>query len=105
MENEELEMNVLDMLFDEENEDDITIYDEDGNPVAFEQIALIPWNGSIYAILKPVEPVDGMADDEALVFVIVEEDGEEVLAIVEDETAIDAVFDEYYKLLAEQTGE
>lgn len=100
-----MENNTIDRLFDENDTDPIVMYNEAGEALAFEQIALIPWNGSIYAILKPVEPVDGMADDEALVFVIVEEDGEEVLAIVEDETAIDAVFDEYYKLLAEQTGE
>lgn len=100
-----MENNTIDRLFDENDTDPIVMYNEAGDALAFEQIALIPWNGSIYAILKPVEPVDGMADDEALVFVIVEEDGEEVLAIVEDETAIDAVFDEYYKLLAEQTGE
>ena len=100
-----MENNTIDRLFDENDTDPIVMYNEAGDALAFEQIALIPWNGSIYAIRKPVEPVDGMADDEALVFVIVEEDGEEVLAIVEDETAIDAVFDEYYKLLAEQTGE
>ena len=100
-----MENNTIDRLFDENDTDPIVMYNEAGEALAFEQIALIPWNGSIYAILKPVEPVDGMADDEARVFVIVEEDGEEVLAIVEDETAIDAVFDEYYKLLAEQTGE
>ena len=100
-----MENNVIDRLFDENDTDPIVLYNEAGEALAFEQIALIPWDGSVYAILKPVEPVDGMADDEALVFVIVEEDGEEVLAIVEDEAAIDAVFDEYYALLAEQTGE
>ena len=100
-----MENNVIDRLFDENDTDPVVLYNEAGEALAFEQIALIPWNGSIYTILKPVEPVDGMADDEALVFVIVEDNGEDILAIVEEEATIDAVFDEYYALLSEQPGE
>lgn len=103
MENEELEMNVLDMLFDEENEDDITIYDEDGNPVKFEQVALIPLEEKIYAILKPVEPMEGLGEDEALVFEI--DEAEESLNVVVEDDIIDAVFAVYEQLCEEEDAE
>ena len=103
MENEELEMNVLDMLFDEENEDDITIYDEDGNPVAFEQIALIPLEEKIYAILKPVLPMEGLGEDEGMVFEI--DEAEESLNVVVEDDIIDAVFAVYEQLCEEEAAE
>ena len=103
MENEELEMNVLDMLFDEENEDDITIYDEDGNPVAFEQVALIPLEEKVYAILKPVLPMEGLGEDEALVFEI--DEAEESLNVVVEDDIIDAVFAVYEQLCEEEDAE
>ena len=103
MENEELEMNVLDMLFDEENEDDITIYDEDGNPVAFEQIALIPLEEKIYAILKPVLPMEGLGEDEGMVFEI--DEAEESLNVVVEDDIIDAVFAVYEQLCEEEDAE
>ena len=103
MENEELEMNVLDMLFDEENEDDITIYDEDGNPVAFEQVALIPLEEKVYAILKPVLPMEGLSEDEALVFEI--DEAEESLNVVVEDDIIDAVFAVYEQLCADEDAE
>ena len=103
MENEELEMNVLDMLFDEENEDDITIYDEDGNPVAFEQVALIPLEEKVYAILKPVLPMEGLGEDEALVFEI--DEAEESLNVVVEDDIIDAVFAVYEQLCKEEDAE
>ena len=103
MENEELEMNVLEMLFDEENEDDITIYDEDGNPVAFEQIALIPLEEKIYAILKPVLPMEGLGEDEGMVFEI--DEAEEALNVVVEDEIIDAVFAVYEQLCEEDDAE
>ena len=48
------------------------------------------------------ENANKLAEDEALVFVITEYEGEEVLEIVEDDETIDAVFVEYYAMLAEE---
>ena len=47
--------------------------------------------------------MEGVADDEAIVFALIEdENGEDLLSIETDETIINAVFDEYYKLLEEK---
>ena len=92
----------IDMLLDENNTDNIKHYNEDNQEVEFEQIALVPIEEKTYAILKPVANMEGIADDEALVFVIDELDDEDCLVIVEDDSIVDKVFEEYYKMLKEE---
>ena len=71
--------------------------------VEFEQIAIIPVKEEVYAILKPVKKIEGLEEDQALVFVLEEtEEGEELLNVVEDDEIIDIVFDEYDKLFDEK---
>ena len=92
----------IEKLFDEDDVSNLILYDENNNPTEFQQIAVIPKNNKIYAILKPLSKKFNIADDEALVFVIEEVDDEDYLIIVEDEKIIDSIFDEYYELLKEQ---
>ena len=73
---EELDNPILKLL-DPENNDAITLYDENEKPVEFEQIALIPYNEKLYAILKPVAKMDGVAEDEAIVFSFEEDETNE----------------------------
>ncbi len=95
----EKEVSPIDLLLDENNSDNITLYDENGDGVEFEQIAVIPMDEKVYAILRPIEAFEGMKDDEALVFNIEEVDDEEVLVVTEDDKVIDKVFDQYYEML------
>ena len=98
--------NPIDALFDEENCDPIILFNEKGEEIAFEQIALIPLQESIYAILKPVIPIEGMGEDEALVFAIEEnEEGEGLLTLVVDLQIIDDVFNIYDRLVEEGNEE
>lgn len=92
----------IDMLLDENNSEPITLYNEKEEAVSFEQVALIPLRHELYVILKPVGEYQGVGEDEALVFVLEEELGERVLAVVEDDGIIDAVFEEYYALLRKE---
>ena len=92
----------IDMLLDENNTDNIKLYNEDNQEVEFEQIALVPIEEKTYAILKPVANMEGIAEDEALVFVIDEIDEEDCLVIDEEESIDDKVFEEYYKMLKEE---
>lgn len=98
----EKQVNAVDALFDPNNEENVVLYNEKDEPVEFEQIAIIPLASSVYAILKPVEKVEGVAEDEAFVFEIIEDEEEgDTIHLVEDETIIDKVFAEYNKLLDE----
>lgn len=96
-----MEKNPFDRLLDVNDSDPIILYGEDGQEIAFEQIALIPLNERLYVIMQPVELLEGMADDEALVFEITEQDDEPVLSVVLDDEVIDAVFEKYDILFAE----
>ena len=92
------------MLNDEEfaDEDIITLTTADGEEVDFVEIAGIAHKGKFYAILQPVELLDGMDDDEALVFEVVRNaDGSDGFNVVLDDEIIDAVFAEYNRLLDE----
>ena len=108
MKKEEKELNVenaIDALFDQDNNENITLYNEKDEPVEFEQIALIPLDDIVYAILRPTAKIEGVADDEAFVFEIVEdEETGDSLRLVEDDKIIDAVFADYNKLLDEDEG-
>ena len=87
-----------------ENDDDdiVTVLSAEGEEIDFVEIAGIAYKGSFYAILQPVELLDGMDDDEALVFKVTRgKDGEDKFEIELDDSIIDAVFAEYNKLLDE----
>lgn len=84
----------------EEDDDIITLLSAGGEEIDFVEIAGIAHKGNFYAILQPVELIEGMADDEALVFKVTRtEEGEDKFEIELDDEIIDAVFAEYNKLL------
>lgn len=101
-ETEQEELDILDILLDENNDDPITLYDEEDKAVQFEQVAVIPDNDKIYAILKPIDELEGVEDDEAIVFVVdYDDEGNTVLLVEKDEETAIRVFDKYYQLLDE----
>ena len=97
---EKKQLGILDILLDEDNEDPITLYDENDKAIKFDQVAIIPMQNKLYAILKPIDEMEGVADDEAIVFFVNEQgDGDATLEVEADEPTAMMVFDEYYKLL------
>ena len=96
--------NELDNTFEED--DIVTLLSADGEEIDFVEIAGIALNGKFYAVLQPVELLDGMEEDEALVFEVGQnEDGSDNFTIETDDDIIDAVFAEYERLLAEAEEE
>lgn len=86
------------------NDDDdiVTLISGEGEEVDFLEIAGIAYQGNFYAILQPVELLEGMEEDEALVFKVTRgKDGEDKFEIELDDAIIDGVFEEYNKLLDE----
>ncbi|MBQ7374016.1 MAG: DUF1292 domain-containing protein [Clostridia bacterium] len=93
-------------ILDEDEDDIIILKSADGEEVEFVEIAGINLNGKFYAILQPVELLEGMDEDEALVFEVTRgADGEDSFNIELDDDIIDAVFTEYNKLLEEAEEE
>lgn len=82
------------------NDDIVTLRAATGEDIDFVEIAGIAHDGNFYAILQPVELLDGMNDDEALVFLVTrDEEGNDKFEICLDDDIIDAVFKEYNNLL------
>lgn len=101
-----MDKNSIERLLDDKDTESIILYDEDDKEVEFEQIAIIPFENAVYAILKPVVKMEGVEEDEAIVFALdTDEESDEVLTIVEEDAIIDAVFDAYYKLIDEAQDE
>lgn len=98
--------NAVDQILDEDYIDNIFLYDDEADKdVEFEQVALIPIDEEVYVILKPVTPVEGVGENEAIAFRIdfapTEED-EDILVVIEDDDLVTKIFDEYYELLKEE---
>ena len=91
-----------------ENDEDeiVTLMSAEGEERDFVEVAGIALQNNFYAILQPVELLEGMEEDEALVFKVTKgKDGEDKFEIELDDTVIDAVFEEYNRLLDEAEGE
>ena len=97
--NMDFELSAIDILLDEDNDDNIILYDENDRPNEFEQVALVTFNGKVYVILKPINCMEDVGADEAVVFCIEEFEGEYMLFPEQDDAVGEAVFNEYYSLL------
>lgn len=102
----EEKVDLLDVLFDENNFDPIVLADDEGNSYNFEQVAIIPLDNETYVILKPMDNMDDVEEDEAFVFKITQDEAGEARLVIEDDDEIgEKVFEEYYKLLDEEETE
>lgn len=85
-----------------EDDDIVTLFSQDGKKISFTEVAGIVFEGKFYAILQPLELLEGMSEDEALVFAVSSgENGEDQFNLVLDDRIIDGVFKEYDRLYEE----
>ncbi len=82
--------------------DTVTLTSSTGEEIEFNEIAGIKYGGNFYAILQPVELLEGMSDNEALVFKVKRGyNGEDNFEIELDDNIIAGVFREYDRLYDE----
>lgn len=93
--------NPIEQILDENNTENIVLYDEQQNPITFEQVALIPLDrtNALYAILIPITPMQGVNDGEGVLFEVDEE--KQSLEVVNNEKIIDEVLELYQALIEE----
>jgi len=104
MKSSDKKKDILDILLDKDNKDPITMFLSSGKKIRFEQVAVIPhWideQMTLFAVLKPIEEIEGIGEDEAMVFRVETDDtGETVLILEKDEMIAIEVFNKYYDLL------
>ena len=93
--------NVIDAILDENCLDPIILQDEKGNQYEYEQEALIPYDGKLYAILVDMEMIKKELYDEAgEVFEINEKKG--TITLIDDVDIVSEVFSVYDQLMAEK---
>ena len=90
---------------DEYGSDYITIVDDDGNEYELEVLAAIEWNGAEYMAVIPAGDTKDQFELEVSIFKSVDEDGESVLAIIEDEEELQKVYDLIMDTLYEEEDE
>lgn len=81
----------------------IELFDEEEKAVQFREIASIELDGKFYELLQPVEPLEGIGEDEAVIFEYTEdESGEERnFTPLFDEQLLERVFNEYLKAVSD----
>ena len=85
-----------------EDDEIVTLYDDNNEPVDFYEVACVEYKDDYYALLEPGEEMEGLEDGDVLIFKLEEqEDGTDLFMPVEDETLLNEVFDEYLKAVAD----
>ena len=90
---------IIKSLLNENSNDNIILEYNDFN-IEFEQVALIFVRGNYYSILRPITVMDGIDNDEGLVYLI--DDVNNKIILMTDEDVIDDVYDVYFTLLDEK---
>lgn len=82
----------------------ITITDEDGVDYELEILATLECDGSLYYALAPADESEE-SELEVSILKAVEEDGEEILAAIEDEAELERVYAQLIDQLYEEDDE
>lgn len=90
---------------DQYGSDFITIVDDDGNEYELEVLTTLEWNGETYMAVVPAGDSLEQFDLEVSIFKSVEEDGESVLCVIEDEQELQSVYDLIMDSLYEEEDE
>ena len=81
----------------DEDDDIIVLYNEERDTYEeFYHLATLDVDEKWYVVLKPVEKLPDIEDDEVLIYEIRESDsGEDIFAAIEDEEVLDKVFNTF----------
>lgn len=82
-------------MSEEERDDIVTLYDEEGNEINFEHLDTFELNDNIYVVLLEVLEEDEESDEVVILRLEKAEGGEETLVVIEDDEELQAAFDEF----------
>ena len=80
-------------MADQYGSDFITIVDEEGKEYELEVLSTLEYNGNTYMAVIPSDDGSDSLDLEVSIFKSIEEDGEPILCVIEDEAELQAVYD------------
>lgn len=83
----------------------ITLIDENGEEIRFDLLLSFDYEDKRYIALLPLDPVDGVGEDEVVLLEAVDEDGEEQYRGIESPILLEEVFNEFLELFDEEISE
>lgn len=89
----------------EEKDTVITLYDDNNKPTEFDVLMTFDYEGKHYIALLPIEPVEGVGEDEVILLETRKENGEELFLSIDNPVLLDEVFEEFEELFEEQIAE
>lgn len=90
---------VIKSFYDVDNNSAVELIDDKNQIVKFEQVAIIPIGNLYYMILLPIDKMEGVGENEGVVFEIKTHPSiGKCLSFVLDSKTIDIVFAEYERL-------
>ena len=88
-------------MSEEYGPDFITLTDDDGNEFELEHLGTLELNGTMYMSFVPADMDEDDEDFGLILLKVVEKDGEELLADIDDEAELDAVYEKFMEELFE----
>lgn len=88
-------------MSEEYGPDFITLTDEDGNEFELEHLGTLELNGTVYMSFVPADMDEDDEDFGLILLKVVEKDGEELLADIDDEAELDSVYEKFMEELFE----
>ena len=84
-----------------EEQDEVTLLDENGKEVRFDHLLTFFHEGEKYIALLPLDDVENVDEDEVVLLHVVTKNGEDVYETIENEVLLDEVFDTFMELFEE----
>lgn len=86
-------------MSDDYGSDFITVTDEDGNDFELEHLGTLEYKGCTYMAFVPADMDEEDEDFGLILLRAVEEDGEQLLADIDDESELNAVYEQFMEEL------
>ncbi len=80
----------------------VTLVDENGKEVEFDLVMTFDYEGCRYAALLPMEEIENVGNDEVVLLQIVKEGSEEQYVSIDNPILLDEVFNEFIELFDAQ---
>lgn len=81
----------------------IELVDDEGKTEQFYHIATLDYKDEWYVFFSPVEETEEISGDEVVIFKLgTDEEGSDVFLPIEDEKVLNAVYEEYVKMMEEE---
>ena len=92
-------------MSDDYGSDFISVTDEEGNEFELEHLGTLEYRGTAYMCFVPADMDEEDEDFGLIILKVVEENGEELLADVDDEAELDRVYEKFMEELFAEDDE